>query len=100
MAYLIISFVHTKKSDPYITLWRPNNAGYCFSKEMAGLYEKPEKGYHDSENGMSISEEDASNLFIFAPYDKGGEKKHLIPNCQAVWNQLNLKMTKNGLKKL
>lgn len=98
--YHVISLTHTNKRDKYITLWRPNNAGYCYSKEMAGSYETPQKGYHDSDDNMPILETDAEKLFIFAQYDKGGDYLHLIPNCQAVWNVLNVKMTKNGLKRL
>ena len=98
--YHVISLTHTNKRDKYITLWRPKNAGYCYSKEMAGSYETPQKGYHDSDDNMPILETDAEKLFIFAQYDKGGDYLHLIPNCPAVWNVLNVKMTKNGLKRL
>jgi len=98
--YFIISLTHTNKGDKYITLWRPNNAGYCYSKESAGRYETPQKDYHDSETNMPISEEVADELFIYAKYDFNGEKLHLIPNCGAVWNSLGIKMTKHGLQKL
>jgi len=92
--YYIISLKHTEKRDEYITLWRPNNAGYCYSKESAGTYEIPEKGYHDSDDNMPLSEEKADKLFIIANYD--GTEKHMIPNCSAVWKQLGIKITKKG----
>jgi len=94
----IISLTHTNKGDKFITLWRPNNAGYCYSKEMAGKYETPEPGYHDSDSNMPISEEEADKLFMQLPYD--GELKTMIPNCIRVWDALDVKMTKHGLQKL
>jgi len=37
--YYIVSVKHTKEEDPYITLWNPKNAGYCFRTEAAGKYD-------------------------------------------------------------
>lgn len=97
MSY-IISLTHTNKRDKYITLWRPNNAGYCFSKEMAGIYPEPEKGYHDSADNMPIEESMADALFLWLPYD--GVPKQMIPNAPAIWDVLKVKMTPDGLKRL
>lgn len=96
--YYIISLLHTNKHDKYITLWRPNNAGYCQTRESAGLYDTIEKGYHDSEPNMPISDIDAERLFIELNYN--GELKHVIPNCKAIWDDIGVKMTQNGLKKI
>lgn len=96
--YLIISLTHTRRHEDFITLWRANNAGYCYSKENAGVYEAPEKGYHDSDNNMPISVEDAEKLFQRLPYDF--TEKDMIPNNEDVWKKLGVKMTKNGLKKI
>lgn len=98
MSYYIISLKHTHKGDGYITLWRPNNAGYCLSKEFAGVYETPEVGYHNSDGNMPISVEEADKLFLKLPYDD--LEKHLIPNIKGVWDVLNVRMTRNGLVKL
>jgi hypothetical protein len=43
--FYIISLCHTAKREKFITLWRPNNSGYCFSKENAGIYLNPEDGF-------------------------------------------------------
>lgn len=59
----IVSLTHTMRHDKYITLWRPNNCGYCYSKENAGFYEKPEKGYHDNGGNLPISDDLAAQLF-------------------------------------
>lgn len=94
----VISLTHTNRKDKFITLWRPKNAGYCYSKQMAGIYETPEKGYHDSDSNMPISIEKADELFKELPYD--GELKMMIPNCKETWKALNVKMTKDGLQKV
>lgn len=38
MANYIISKKWTGRKDAFLTLWRPNNSGYCFSDELAGKY--------------------------------------------------------------
>lgn len=95
--YYIISLTHTMRHEKYITLWRPRNAGYCYSKNNAGLYGVPQKGYHDSDSNMPISVEDAEKLFQKLPYD--GITKDMIPNNKETWKFLNIKMTKDGLFK-
>lgn len=50
--YYVISVKHTKRSDRYITLWGPDNAGYRLRLNTSGLY--PEErvraniGYYNS----------------------------------------------------
>lgn len=36
--FYIVSVKHTKRSDKYITVWRPNDAGYCWPLSWAGKY--------------------------------------------------------------
>ena len=95
--YYIISLTHTMRHDKYITLWRANNAGYCYSKSLAGEYETPEKDYHDSDTNMPIKVEDADKLFQEVTYD--GKPAIMIPNDRFFWDRLNVKMTKDGLVK-
>jgi len=85
------------KRERYITLWRANNCGYCYSKDFAGKYETPELGYHDSDTNTPIKVEDAELLFQMLPYD--GTMRPMIPNTKEVWDKLNLKMSKHGLVK-
>lgn len=93
--YFIISLAHTMRHEKYITLWKPYNRGYCYSKEMAGIYEIPESGYHDSDGNMPILITDADKLFEHLPYD--GDLKLMIPNKKEVWDKIGVKMTRNGL---
>jgi hypothetical protein len=51
MSYYIVSLKHTHKKDKFITLWRPDNKGYCWPIAAAGIYTEVEDGYHnDGEN--------------------------------------------------
>jgi hypothetical protein len=86
------------KHEKFITLWRPNNAGYCMNKEWAGVYETYEEGYHDTDESLPIKIEDAEKLFI-EDTKHWGEPHRAIPNHKSIWDILNVKMTKNGLVK-
>lgn len=86
--HYIISLAHTEEKEPYITLWRPNNSGYCYSKDMAGLYENPIPGYHNSIHNMSITEEKANQLFVMGEYN--GKPAMMIPNTPATHRVLGL----------
>jgi len=92
MANYIISLMHSHRKDQFITLWRPDDAGYCYDFKNAGIYPEPKKGYHDSDINMPIAIEDASKLAI----DYHDSKR--ILNVKYVWDQLGVKMTKHGLQ--
>lgn len=36
--YYVVSVHHTKRADPYILLWNPDDKGYCYRIEVAGKY--------------------------------------------------------------
>ena len=97
--YYIISLAQTKRWEDHITLWRPHHAGYCVCKDMAGTYDQPKEGYHNSDDNMSIPVEVGDKLFIEIE-TRDGVKKKVLPNCKVVWKALNVKMTKNGLQKI
>jgi hypothetical protein len=78
MKYYIVSVKHTKKSEPYITLWRQNDAGYCWFKDMAGTYDEIHNGYHRSVDSIPITEALADRLFTEVFYD--GKKRMAILN--------------------
>lgn len=96
--YFIISLCHTMKHEHWVTLWRPNNAGYCYGKAAAGRYTKIEEGYHNSEGNMPIKIEEAEKLFQTAMYD--GAEREMIPNHAYLWRILGVKMTRDGLKRI
>ena len=99
--YYIISLKHTHKENKHVCLWQSNNCGYCECKELAGIYEDYERGYHDHENySMPIKKEKLDGLFIDSVYDSKGTIKKCVPNCKQVWEILGLRMTRNGLVKI
>lgn len=53
---VIVSLKNTRYNDEYLTLWRPNNAGYTNSLSSAGKYEESEleNGYHSNVNTMPV----------------------------------------------
>lgn len=50
--FYVLSLKHTKRRDKAITLWRPDDCGYCWTLERAGLYEESKVlehlGYYNS----------------------------------------------------
>ncbi len=80
MNYYIVSIKNTRKSEPYITLWRPNNAGYYWFKDMAGAYSEVEDGYHNSDDSVPITTEIAEQLFTEVTYE--GKKQLAILNTE------------------
>jgi hypothetical protein len=98
MQYLLVSMKHTGKKDLFVTFWAKNNSGYSLSLDNCGVYEELEEGYHNSEHTLPIEKDKAEKLF--ALYHYGYEQKMMVPNCQAVWNELGLKQTKEGLRRI
>lgn len=96
--FYIVSLKHTNRHEKFISLWRPNNCGYCYSKENAGLYIELEENYHNSESNIAISVAIAEQLFEHMYYDN--ELKDMIQNNARSHKILGVKMTKNGLKRI
>lgn len=95
----IISLKHTSKTDPFLTLWRPDNKGYCQSLNLAGVYNEPEKGYHDTDDSLPVEQDILDRMASTVNYD--GELKSFIPNNRYVLSELGLKFIKvNNLVKI
>jgi len=97
--YYIISLKHTAKSDKIISLWRPDNSGYCMIAKLAGIYEKPIEGYHDSEDNIPILVDDAKKLFQPDPFSTLSPALVLLNN-KKVHEFLGVKMGKRRLEKI
>ncbi len=79
-----------------MTLWRPDNAGYCYSKEHAGLYKEIQEGYHDDDNVLPISEELANQMFEDVLYENKYPRK-MISNNLTNRRKLKLRYKNNFL---
>jgi hypothetical protein len=44
--FYVVSVKHTARQDKYITLWRPNDKGYCYRTEAAGKYAESRVAEH------------------------------------------------------
>lgn len=93
--YYIISLKHTREDEQYLTLWRPDNGGYCYFREYAGVYDGYEKGYHDSDNNIPVLEKVLDEMFVEVEYR--GEKVNAVLNTPE--NRKILGIRKNQLSK-
>jgi hypothetical protein len=87
----VLSLLHTMKSEKYITLWRPKNAGYTYYMEAAGVYDEIKPGYHDSHISVPIEKELFESLTIEAS---------VLPLCKSVLEALGLKFSKKGIQRI
>lgn len=89
--YYIVSIKHTHKADQYISLWRPDNAGYCYSLEWAGKYdealirEKPDY-YNNLEDSFPVPIAVAQSIAI--PPEHGNITGPVIQNNRENWRRL------------
>jgi hypothetical protein len=67
--YYIVSLKHTHTKDKYTTLWRPNNAGYCWMVSSAGKYNGYQIGYHKDPENFPIRVADIPNKFYVLDSD-------------------------------
>lgn len=81
--YYIVSLRHTSKGDTALTLWGPNNAGYCYDKSRAGVYSEEQISHHntDKEN-IAVDKEKADALFL--PATDFNDKFVALPNNTTV----------------
>lgn len=97
--YYIISLKHTNKTDSYLTLWRADNAGYCISKELAGIYTEIQEGYHNSEGQLPIECKELDKLMILTS-NEDKKEFNAVPNCAAIHRILGVKYKKYELIKI
>lgn len=93
MEYYIVSVKHTSKADTALTLWGPNNAGYCYNKSRAGIYtqEQADTFKGDDEN-IPVSKEAADKLFL--PAKAFNDRFVALPNDITVRTILGVSTTR------
>lgn len=91
--FIIVSVNHTQRRDKYITLWNPNNAGYCYRTEVAGIYTKDDvmnnlKYYNSGSNTVAVDAEVIKSLAV--PVEKGylDNDGMVVKNNAANWKKI------------
>lgn len=85
--YFYVSIEHTGKADPYFCIWQGNHSGYTPNLDFAGVYTEV---YGHQVDTLSIPVEILRELSIRIT-GSGGKKISVVPNCQAVRDELGLK---------
>ncbi|WP_061238229.1 hypothetical protein [Ectopseudomonas composti] len=90
--YIVISLKHTKRRHKAITLWRPDDKGYCWTMDRAGIYQEARVlehlGYYNSGcSNIAVPLAIAKTLAKEVEYDT---KEHglCLPNNAATWKRL------------
>lgn len=56
--FYIVSLKHTRRKDRYVTLWKPDDRGYCFRTSNAGRYAegnvRAHLGYYNSGTSIAV----------------------------------------------
>ncbi len=90
--YIVLSLKHTKRRDKAITLWRPDDRGYCWTLERAGVYQEQHVlqnlGYYNSGcSNVAVPLELVRSLSREVEYDTK-EFGICLPNNAATWKEL------------
>ena len=90
--FIVISLKHTQRRHKAITLWRPNDRGYCWKLESAGRYDEARilehLGYYNSGCAdIAVPVELAERLAQHVEYDTK-ERGICLPNNADTWRRL------------
>ena len=90
--YIVISLKHTHRRHKAITLWRPDDKGYCWPLERAGRYAESgvleHLGYYNSGcSNIAVPYELVKRLAVDTEYDTK-EFGICLPNNAKTWKQL------------
>jgi hypothetical protein len=92
--YLIISVKHTKKDDPYILLWNPENKGYCYRQKVAGRYSEAELNehpnyYNNGHSTLAVDETVLSELWEQSELGWLDSDGLVLKNIPENWDAIN-----------
>ena len=90
--YIVISLKHTHRRHKAITLWRPNDSGYCWTLGRAGQYGEQavlgHLGYYNSGcSNIAVPLELVKRLCCEVEYDMK-EFGVCLPNNADTWKRL------------
>lgn len=90
--YIVLSLKHTKRRDKAITLWRPDDAGYCWTLEPSGVYTEAEimghlAYYNSGCSNVAVPAELVIDLCETVEYETQ-QIGLCLPNRAGVWSKL------------
>lgn len=90
--FIVISLKHTQRRDKAITLWRPDDKGYCWKVGSAGRYDEARilghLGYYNSGCAdIAVPLELVEQMVCEVEYDHK-EFGICLPNNAATWKRL------------
>lgn len=89
--YIVISLKHTWRRHKAITLWRPDDRGYCWQLDFAGTYDEEsvldKLNYYNSGYDVAVPAALVRELARDVEYDTK-ERGNCLPNNAATWKRL------------
>lgn len=90
--FIVISIKHTQRQHKAITLWRPDDRGYCWTLDRAGRYAEAQVmehlGYYNTgHDDIAVPLELVGQLACDVEYDTK-ESGICLPNNAATWQSL------------
>ena len=90
--YIVLSLKHTFRRHKAITLWRPDDSGYCWTLDRAGIYPEEQVlkhlGYYNSgHDDVAVPLDLATSLVREVEYDTK-DFGICLPNNAATWKVL------------
>ncbi|KDD42608.1 hypothetical protein [Bordetella bronchiseptica] len=98
--FYVISVHHTKRHDRYITLWRPDDRGYCWRTARAGKYDRERVnaslGYYNNGENIAVPIEIVDAMarpgdprdFDGVTHDMPISALRAVPNTRDAWKRL------------
>jgi hypothetical protein len=88
--YYVVSVKHTKREDPYLTLWNPDDNGYCHRACIAGKYAESHVAahldyYHTGHSDIAVKCEVIDAMLVMSPPGYLDTPGLVAPNSKAMW---------------
>ncbi|MFZ6813592.1 hypothetical protein ACO0K3_03925 [Undibacterium sp. Rencai35W] len=87
--FYIVSVKHTSRLDKYITLWRPDDKGYCYRTEVAGKYTESQvaahQGYYHTGYDVAVKCEILDAIVTTSEIGYLDVPGFVIPNKSSSW---------------
>lgn len=87
--FYVVSVKHTHRTDKYITLWRPDDKGYCFRTEAAGKYTESQiaahLGYYHTGYDIAVPREVLDAIVMQSEPGYLDVPGFVVPNKSGTW---------------